>query len=274
MTIYQKGEQYKDGEYPAILAVGDSWFWYPNNNILRALMKHPLMSSDYHVQAIGENGAMLETYVGDGKYAKDVNRQLEDNFRHGYNAFLISGAGNDAIKYGLALKDNCSAITTPSDCINSDALQKLLGDISSAIESLIQKFRSAFQNEEPKTRPIIIHGYDRSIPDGRGFELAGLKVTGPWLQRAMNDADVNPDLAFRTELSAALNNHLNDVFQRFHDPQNHVYYIDSRGTLSNGADYQNDWENELHPTPSGFDKIVDKCWIPVLQKLGMAKDRP
>ena len=48
------------------------------------------------------------------------------------------------------------------------------------------------------------------------------------------------------------------------------YLVNSRGTLDSGAGYKSDWANELHPTASGFDQIVDEKWIPVLQERGIA----
>jgi hypothetical protein len=47
MTVYQKGQQWEPGEFPAILAVGDSWFWYPKNNLLEALSRHPRLLHDF-----------------------------------------------------------------------------------------------------------------------------------------------------------------------------------------------------------------------------------
>jgi hypothetical protein len=97
MTVYQKGEQWAPGEFPAILAIGDSWFWYPRNNLLEALARHPRLSRNFrHMQAVGYNGALLQRYVGAGPLAGDVRYNLSLNIRQYYSAFLISGAGNDA----------------------------------------------------------------------------------------------------------------------------------------------------------------------------------
>jgi hypothetical protein len=46
----------------------------------------------------------------------------------------------------------------------------------------------------------------------------------------------------------------------------HVQYIDLRNTLSTGADYQDWWENELHPTELGFQRIAER-FAAVLQGL-------
>ena len=46
----------------------------------------------------------------------------------------------------------------------------------------------------------------------------------------------------------------------------HVHYVDLRGTLSTGADYQTWWDNELHPTREGF-RAVTKKFADVLSGL-------
>jgi hypothetical protein len=38
----------------------------------------------------------------------------------------------------------------------------------------------------------------------------------------------------------------------------HVHYVDLRATLSQGADYKDDWANELHPTRTGFATVAAK----------------
>ena len=63
---------------------------------------------------------------------------------------------------------------------------------------------------------------------------------------------------------------INVAFARYAQPGSGIYLVNSRGTLDSGAGYQSDWANELHPTASGFDQIVDQKWIPVLQERGIA----
>jgi len=64
---------------------------------------------------------------------------------------------------------------------------------------------------------------------------------------------------------------INNGLKRYENPASGIYFIDSRSTLDSSASHHDDWDNELHPTRSGFDKIVDLKWIPLLQQLGIAK---
>ena len=52
-----------------------------------------------------------------------------------------------------------------------------------------------------------------------------------------------------------------------------VHFIDSRYTLNSelsGNQYQQDWANELPPSPGGFAALVDKAWIPILKNYNYA----
>ncbi|MBC3920861.1 hypothetical protein H8L32_25580 [Undibacterium sp. CY18W] len=272
MRVYQKNEQWVAGEYPAILAIGDSWFWYPGNNILQALIRNNSLSANYsNIQAVGNNGAPLQDYVGAGKYARDVEYNLTPDVRKYYNVFMISGAGNDAIDYKLALKTDCTGITDPKACLDPTGIDDLLRKIATAMGGLIHEIRWAYKDAVKQVRPIFIHGYDYPVPDGRGFNILNKLVTGPWLLPALDAAKVKKDPAFRLAVVHELIDRLNGLFKTFDDWRNDVVYIDSRGTLSSGADYKTDWANEMHPTSSGFDKIVAQRWIPILKQWGIAK---
>ena len=270
MTIYS-GEPWLAGEFPGILAIGDSWFWYPNNNILEAIAAHPRLKPDYrHMQMLGFNGARLDEYVH-GKYAAAFQRELRPENLQYYSAFMISGAGNDAVDYGLALRDDCRNLSTPESCMDEDRFDSFLRGISRDMGSLIHDilWEVAKQN---RLVDIFIHGYDYPLPDGRGFgPMAEITIAGPWLKPAMDRARVDTDPQLRLGICRLLMTGLDRVFRPFHNPVNRVHYVDSRGTLSSiEGDYRDDWANELHPTRKGFDRIVDRKWIPVLASAGYA----
>lgn len=266
--IYYPGDQYESGEYASALAIGDSWFWYPNNNIIGTLVRHPkILDSHSNVQVVGFNGAHLRDYVGAGKYAKNVDHFLSPGFSHGFSEFYISGAGNDAIQYRLALKQDCTGITDPKACLDIERLDIFCRDMSSALGSLIHNIRWAYRNDPGAKQPIFLNAYDYPVPDGRGF-LSG----HAWLQPAMNNAKVDQDLNFRRAVVKSLINVLVDeVFAKFHSKENLVILVDSRGTLDHSDEsYRKDWTNEMHPTNQGFLKIVDKHWISALKSFGIS----
>jgi len=265
MHIYLPKEDWIPGEFASLLAIGDSWFWYPKNNILQALVEHPRLKDPFrNIQMLGYNGAKLEQYVF-GKFAKQFTAQLQPQNRKYYSAILISGAGNDAVDYRLTLFKDCSAASSPDQCISEIKMDAFLAKIGAAVQALIFQIRRAYDKDGLQP-DIFLHSYDYPVPDGRGFSLAALKVTGPWLAQAMDDCLVPADMSLRKAICKTLMDRLHDEFRLFADPANKVHLIDSRGCLGS-ADYKTDWDNELHPTRQGFKQIVDQRWIPVLAGL-------
>lgn len=256
-------------QIPTVLAIGDSWFWYPRNNLLQALIEHPKLKDDFKwIQMLGYNGARLEEYV-DGRYRKQVEFALRLQNRKHYSAILISGAGNDAVDYKLALFRDCSNATTAAECIDQVALNYLMTRMGNAMQSLIHQIRLAYRTDAGRgvaDPPVFIHSYDYPVADGRGFELTWLNITGPWLKNAMDSCGLANNPHLRQEVCNRLIDALHDAFVPVTHSHQGVYLVDSRGCLGTGNGYEDDWDNELHPSRGGFAKIVDRYWIPVLRK--------
>jgi hypothetical protein len=285
MPIYTPTNPWQSGQpAPSILAIGDSWFWYPNSNMLEAVLAHPKFNPAYAgIQRFGYNGAHIADYVGKGLYAKDFAAELASTWAPAYSAFFISGGGNDAVCYPdreagpehLGLRDDCSGIADPLDCFDAGRLDDLLKVISGAMGTLIHDILWAVQRDFQSGKrlndvDIFLHGYDHPVPDGRGFGGGELELAGPWLAKWMNAAKVEDELAYRTALCVALIDRLNETLASFDGQGNdRVHFIDARGALSTqlvGDQYRRDWANELHPTPDGFAKVADRKWIPVLKR--------
>lgn len=253
-----------DDRLPSMLAIGDSWFWYPRNNIVRALIQHERLKEAFKwIQLVGYNGARLEQYV-DGRYAERISWELEPQNRGHYSAIFLSGAGNDAVDYKLALFRDCRKAQSFSDCFDPLALDYLVKRMGAAMRTLIHQIRRAYGHD--KSPPIFLHSYDYPIADGRGFDLLWLQITGPWLESAMNARAVPKEGGLRRDICRGLIDALHAEFDEIALSEG-VYLIDSRGCLCsdlNGDSYKKDWANELHPSWDGFTKIVDRVWIPFL----------
>jgi hypothetical protein len=106
--------------------------------------------------------------------------------------------------------------------------------------------------------PIIVHGYDYPVPDGRGF-LGGFWVLpGPWLQPGFNQKgydDVTRNAGYMRTLIDRFNAMVENVSKA--PGFGHVHYLDLRKTLV-AARYKDDWANELHPTSRGFGLVTAK----------------
>jgi hypothetical protein len=289
MPVYSAGRPRQAGDpMPAMLAIGDSWFWYPMNNLVDGLVRHPKLRPDYAaIQLFGYNGAHVADYVGKGKYARDFEAELTpDNLQY-YSAFLISGGGNDAVSSPdpdtgpnhFGLKDDCADIADPLQCFDELRLSQLQGILSGAIGTLIHDILWAVQRDfksgaRHNDVDVFLHGYDHPVPDGRGALMGPLELAGPWFAKWMNAAKVDSRLAFRKTISDHLIDTMCETLKSFDGSGGgRVHFIDSRNTLNSalsGNQYRQDWANELHPSPGGFAKIVDKAWIPVLRKYNYA----
>lgn len=272
--IYSWDQDWAPGEFPAMLAIGDSWFWYPGNNLLEALHRHPRLFPDYaNLVRLGENGALLADYVDvpgrPGKFAGQLARQFRPGFADAFSFLLLSGAGNDAVDYRLGLRPDCRHAQDAEQCIDPDGMHRLMSRITLSLSMLLHEAMWSWGGA--RSPRVLMHTYDYAVPDGRGFALAGLTLGGPWLAPAMDVCRVPADAALRQQVVVRLIDELHQALARYHDPARGIWVIDSRGVLDSGPDYRQDWANELHPTASGFDAIVDQRWIPVLAEIGIAR---
>src|SRR5215813_118137 len=107
MTVYYDPDRIQSGAFPALLAIGDSWFWYPFVSNLLAELSAVVRPAYSNILTLGKVGATLKSYAV-GVHAPALGRQLGPNFVRYYSAFLISGGGNDAVDWGLCLKSDCT----------------------------------------------------------------------------------------------------------------------------------------------------------------------
>jgi hypothetical protein len=179
---------------------------------------------------------------------------------------LLSGGGDDVAgsEFGMLLNNAFSQ----NPGWNQDVLDGVLKDrIARAYVSLFSSLTSACQEYFKQTVPILVHGYDYPVPDGRGF-LGGWPFPGPWLDPGFREKNFKledpNDLSQRVGMMKYVMDQLNEMLKSVtSDPalSSYVHYIDLRGTLSNDLvndAYKNWWANELHPTEKGFEKVTEK----------------
>ena len=265
------------GRFPSVLAIGDSWFWYPFPG--GSLLNHlgVLVEPREHViLAYGYNGAEAYDYVY-GTYSKRIATALS-LYGDRLSAVFISGGGNDFAGINdlrPLLQDDCSACGSAAECFRestaSSSLDWLLKKVAGSYIALIDKIIGATWKTgvvDASGRPasatgatrIILHTYDYAPVTGAGLFGPG---SSPWLRPAFEAAKVAPPLRDPciVLLIDALTTMLQAIAARY---PGRVYLVDSRGTLTVG-----DWANELHPTPGGFTKIAQR-WRPLLHEQGLA----
>jgi hypothetical protein len=276
-VYWDVGLMKNDGHQPSILAIGDSWFWYPFPG--GSLLNHlgPIVATREHViVAYGYNGAEAFDYVH-GKYEKQIRTALK-LYGDRLSAVFISGGGNDFA--GLndlrpMLLEDCSKCTSPTGCFRpadeSGSLGWLLNKVKQSYITLIDQVIGATwttglagADGRPASATgatkIILHNYDYAPVTGAG--LFG-RHSSSWLLPSFAAAKVAPE--FQDDCIRYLIDEFTIVLQLIVDRYlGLVFLVDSRNALT-----RSDWANELHPTQAGFKKIARR-WLLVLQAQGLA----
>ncbi|SRR5690349_17270660 len=249
-----------DGAMPSILAIGDSWFWYPLPGGSLATSLSKIVGPQQHtVLAFGNNGAEAFDYVH-GVYAGRVSRAL-DRYGTGLSAVFVSGGGNDFAGFNdlrPLLGANCSSCGDAQSCFNHGTDPGTIEELFARVRRYYVELIDRIAANVPAAARIFVHNYDYALPSGQA--VIGEKA---WLKPALVSAKVPAGLR------APCVRYLIDEFsQRLAELETlyagRVVFVDSRGTLAEG-----DWANELHPKAAGFNKIAREKWRPRMAAAGL-----
>lgn len=239
-----------------LLAEGDSWFDYPWNDVLKKLEE----DHGYDVESVAHMGDRVEDIAYSGKQFEKFAEELEKLLRRSRipRAILLSGGGNDVAgdEFAMLLEHARS----PKPGLNDNVLRGIIDErIRNAYITLITAVTALCQNRTGTIIPIILHGYDRPVPDGRGFGGGWGPLPGPWLEPGFRQKGFD-DLLATTIMAGELIDRFNQMMRRVASAPgfDHVRYVDLRGTLSNGPNYRTWWANELHPTGRGFAAVAQR----------------
>ena len=101
--------------------------------------------------------------------------------------------------------------------------------------------------------PIITHCYDYAHPDGRG--LLGFS---PWIRPALDQ--IGMPRPMQAQAVRYIIDHLAKVQQELAHTTPLFTFVDTRNALGG-----TDWDNELHPTFAGFNKIAARFYPAIAQ---------
>jgi hypothetical protein len=251
-AVSSLGPQARD----VLIAEGDSWFDYPFHDVLRILEDH----HGYDVESVAHKGDRVEEMAYTDGQLEEFTRLIEKILRRKTipRAILLSGGGNDLAgkEFGMLLNHFASAIAGLNDSIVEGVIDERA---KMAYITIISKVTRVCQQRIGQSLPIIIHGYDYSVPDGRGFLGGWWFLPGPWLEPGFREKGFS-QLQDRINLVKDLIDRFNEMLQDVASLPNfnHVHYIDLRGILSVSSNYKDDWANELHPTEDGFEKVTSQ----------------
>jgi lysophospholipase L1-like esterase len=252
-----------------LIAEGDSWFDYPFYSVLEELED----DFNYEIESVAHKGDTVEEMAyDDGQLAK-LSAKLDKLGQQQKvpRAILLSGGGNDVAgdEFSVFLNHKKSGLQPLNDSVVDGVLK---GRLQFAIVSLVTAVTALAKKAFGKVIPVLMHGYDFPVADGRGY-LGGFWVLpGPWLEPGFRRKGYAL-LPERVVIMEELINRFSEVVKALPalPGLEHVTFVDLRGKLSNklaGNEYKKSWENELHPTEGGF-KVVAAEFHAAIKKLPM-----
>jgi lysophospholipase L1-like esterase len=238
-----------------LVAEGDSWFDYPFFDILDRLEDN----HGYDVESVAHKGDTMEELVYDDSQLSKLARLLQKLAGSGKTpkAILLSGGGNDiaGTEFTVLLNHKRSSLPPVNAQVVDGLIESRLRAATIALVSAVTEFGRTWFG---KTLPILMHGYDYPVPDGRGYLGGWWVLPGPWLAPGFRQKGYEA-LGERIEVMVDLIDRFNAMLRTVPGVAGlgHLRYVDLRGTLSNvPATYKKWWNDELHPTEPGFDKVA------------------
>jgi hypothetical protein len=250
------------GENVEVLAIGDSWFHYPANNLMSPLHRVLDHATTY---VLGDNGERADSLCT-GHWMRWLRQMLQDWPSIGL--LCISAGGNDFAGLGdlddKILNPDCTQAANSEACYQAGQPDALFADVEAAYVTMLD----AASVIRPGL-PVLLHNYDYAIPNGKA--LPGVRN---WLKLPMDNRRVPlagaPAGGIRRDvvrdLIAGHTMLLSDQEDRYAGGPN----VSARLVWSAGTLRDDEWANELHPTSGGFTRVVNECWAtPARAALGL-----
>jgi hypothetical protein len=264
-NVIELQQKLASGNYERVLlGEGDSWFDIftpaPLNqpNLLSAL-RVPWRAAVVDISHIGDTAEAMST----GSQAAHT-RQLLDMFK--FDVLLLSAGGNDLKDAFAELFLRVAAGTSgKTDAQMLDVESKAARDIIDTVCTSVARWiglRDASKLNH--ATPVILHGYDylQPRPAGARAWIDGPVASGPWIYPVLKAAGASDD-EMRDKAHVVIDKFNDALMQRVGGMPN-VHLLNTRGTLTLAAPGKdrksNDWMDEIHPTPDGFDKLAKAQW--------------
>lgn len=250
-----------------LIAEGDSWFDYPFYDVLGCLE-----ARGFEVESVAHRGDTLEDMAHEAAQVDKLTRAFEKVRARGGRprAVLLSGGGNDIAGDEFPLLLNHQGSGLPR--LNASVARGIVDErLRAAMASLIGVVTRLCEDSFGARVAVVVHGYDHAVPDGRGYLGGGWILPGPWLEPGFRRKGYVPSDARRQAAALGTNaGVVRELIDRYNamllrlvrdlaaQGLGHVRYVDLRGTLSTllPDGYRADWNDELHPTRSGFDAVA------------------
>ena len=236
-----------------ILTEGDSWFSYP---LTANLADYIEMMSDFSILRLEHNGDEARDILASGS---GQLRKLKDYLkRYPVDVLLMSAGGNDLVAAELSkVLDRKTNGLTWQSAVKLSKLTTVLDDIVAAYSRLLDA-RDALRPQ----CAIVAHSYCYFQPSGRkATGPFGLLKAGPWMRPVLVAKGIDPDTEGR-EVARYLIDELHARLMSLAAARPRFHVVDMRSALP--ADHTH-WADEIHPSGTGFRKLAEDHWRPLLR---------
>ena len=237
-----------------ILTEGDSWFSYPLNSNIADYIE---MMSDFSILRLEHSGDEARDILAAGsEQLKKLKYYLKN---YPVDALLLSAGGNDLVSGELARVLSKKPNGNPwQSAIKLSTLTTALDDIVASYARLLDA-RDAL-------RPncvVVAHSYCYFHPTGRkATGPFGLLKAGPWMRPVLVAKGINPDTEGR-DLARYLIDELHARLEALAAARPRFRLVDMRAALPVDNVH---WSDEIHPSGTGFRRLAENCWRPLLKQ--------
>jgi hypothetical protein len=236
-----------------ILTEGDSWFSYPLNSNIADYVE---MMSDFSFLRLEHNGDEAREILGAGS---EQLKKLKYYFKnYPVDALLLSAGGNDLVSGALPKVLNKKANGNPwQSAVKLATLTTVLDDIVAAYSRLLDA-RDALRPQ----CVVVAHSYCYFQPTGRkATGPFGLLKAGPWMRPVLLAKGIDPDTEGR-EVARYLVDELHARLKAVAAARPRFQLVDMRAALPVDNVH---WADEIHPSGTGFRRLAEDYWRPVLK---------
>jgi len=241
---YREALDQRQPNTPIIVSEGDSWFQYPLPDPVDII---DVVSRTYPVRSLGSASHRLKDVL----HQQEISRVLDEEGAH---ILLLSAGGNDLLgrangKPGiLRFLRPVDGQNTSLEFIDWRVAEQELDALITAYEELLRETTKQF----PRVG-IILHGYDKPIPNDGGAWLGGPMgahgIPEPYW-RPISDA-----------LFESFNDRLSEMAEGF---GGQVRYLDLR-SLVGGSRVS--WHDELHPVTTAVVKRLAPKFLDAIKNI-------
>jgi hypothetical protein len=236
-----------------MLTEGDSWFSYPLNVNIADCIE---MMSDFSLLRLEHNGDEARDILRPGSEQLRKLKYYLKNYP--VDAVLMSAGGNDLVSRELSrILDKKVNGATWQSTIRLASLTTVLDDIVAAYARLLD----ARDTLRPRCT-VFAHSYCYFQPTGRkATGPFGLGKAGPWMRPVLVAKGIDPDTEGR-DLARYLVDELHARLMGLSASRSRFVVVDMRSGLPVDNVH---WADEIHPSGTGFRRLAETHWRPVLK---------